>query len=158
MYDSLWPHRPQPFRLLWPWDFPSKNTGVGCHFLLQGIFPIQGFNLCLLLGRQILYYWATKEASKIKRSYVINEGKTSVFPTLFLQRQLKFCIRRLYLSEINRVLLTPSVQTISPSFLALCISVLYTIIDLWWEILPVNLGDNALMLKRDLVLKNTDTV
>ena len=31
------------------WDFPSKNTGVGCHFLLQGIFLTQGSNLCLLI-------------------------------------------------------------------------------------------------------------
>ena len=31
-----------------PWDFPGKNTGVGSHFLLQGIFPTQGLNLCLL--------------------------------------------------------------------------------------------------------------
>ena len=30
-----------PTRLLCPWDFPAKNTGVGCHFLLQGIFPTQ---------------------------------------------------------------------------------------------------------------------
>ena len=29
-------------------DFPGKNTGVGCHFLLQGIFPTQGSNPCLL--------------------------------------------------------------------------------------------------------------
>ena len=29
-------------RLLCPWDSPGKNTGVGCHFLLQGIFPTQG--------------------------------------------------------------------------------------------------------------------
>ena len=35
-------------RLLCPWDFPGKNTGVGCHFLLQGIFPTQGSNLQLL--------------------------------------------------------------------------------------------------------------
>ena len=35
--DSLRHHRPQPARLLRPWDFSSKNTGVGCHFLLQGI-------------------------------------------------------------------------------------------------------------------------
>ena len=39
----------QPARLLCPWDFPDKNTGVGCHFLLQGIFLSQGSNLCLLL-------------------------------------------------------------------------------------------------------------
>ena len=30
------------------WDFPCRNTGVGCHFLLQGIFPAQGSNLLLL--------------------------------------------------------------------------------------------------------------
>ena len=33
--DSVWPHRQQPTRLLCPWDSPGKNTGVGCHFLLQ---------------------------------------------------------------------------------------------------------------------------
>ena len=31
-----------------PWDSPGKNTGMGCHFLLQEIFPTQGSNLCLL--------------------------------------------------------------------------------------------------------------
>ena len=36
--NSLWPHRLQPTRLLCPWNSPGKNTGVGCHFLLQGIF------------------------------------------------------------------------------------------------------------------------
>ena len=34
--------------LLCPWDSPGKNTGVGCHALLQGIFPTQGSNLRLL--------------------------------------------------------------------------------------------------------------
>ena len=33
--DSVRPHRRQPTRLLRPWDSPGKNTGVGCHFLLQ---------------------------------------------------------------------------------------------------------------------------
>ena len=35
MFDSERPHRWQPTRLLCPWDSPGKNTGVGCHFLLQ---------------------------------------------------------------------------------------------------------------------------
>ena len=35
---TLQPHRLQPARLLVPWDFPGKNTGVDWHFLLQGIF------------------------------------------------------------------------------------------------------------------------
>ena len=38
----------KPARLLCPWDSPGKNTGVGCHALLQGIFSIQGSNLHLL--------------------------------------------------------------------------------------------------------------
>ena len=33
--DSVQPHRRQPTRLPHPWDSPGKNTGVGCHFLLQ---------------------------------------------------------------------------------------------------------------------------
>ena len=35
MFDSVRPHRWQPTRLPRPWDSPGKNTGVGCHFLLQ---------------------------------------------------------------------------------------------------------------------------
>ena len=35
MSDSMWPHRRQPTRLPCPWDTQGKNTGVGCHFLLQ---------------------------------------------------------------------------------------------------------------------------
>ena len=38
---------PYPARLLCLWNFPGKNTGEGCHFLLQGIFPTRGL-LCLL--------------------------------------------------------------------------------------------------------------
>ena len=45
----------QPARLLCPWDSPGKNTGVGCHFPLQGIFPTQGSNPGLLHCRLILY-------------------------------------------------------------------------------------------------------
>ena len=43
--------------LLAPWDFPGKNTGEGCHSLLQGIWiPNQGPNLCLPRCRKILYH------------------------------------------------------------------------------------------------------
>ena len=46
--NSLQPHGLQPTRLLSPWNFPGKNTGVGCHFLLQGIFLTQGLNSSFL--------------------------------------------------------------------------------------------------------------
>ena len=45
-----------------PWNFPGKNTGVGCHFLLSGIFPTQGPNLHLLPQQAILYHLTTWEA------------------------------------------------------------------------------------------------
>ena len=47
-------HGLQPTRLLCPWDFPGKNTGGGCHALLQGIVPTQELNLCFLYCRRPL--------------------------------------------------------------------------------------------------------
>ena len=45
--DSVWPYGLQPARLLCPWDSPGKNTGVGCHAFLQGIFPTKASHPCL---------------------------------------------------------------------------------------------------------------
>ena len=44
------------------WGFPGKNTGVGCHSLLQGIFPTQGSNLGFLHCRQTLYCLSHRES------------------------------------------------------------------------------------------------
>ena len=44
MSNSVWPHRLHTARLFCPWDSPGKNTVVGCHFLLQGIFLTQRSN------------------------------------------------------------------------------------------------------------------
>ena len=46
-----------PARLLCPWDFPGRNPAVGCHYLLQGIFPTQGSNLYLLFKQHSLWYF-----------------------------------------------------------------------------------------------------
>ena len=54
--NSLQPHGLWPARLLCPWNSPGKNTRVGWHFLLQGIFLTQGWNPGLPLCRQILYH------------------------------------------------------------------------------------------------------
>ena len=56
MSYSLQSHGLQPARLLCPWDSSGKNTRVSCHSLLQGIFPVQGMNLCLPHCWQILYH------------------------------------------------------------------------------------------------------
>ena len=57
--DSLQPHGLQPSRLLCPRDFPDKNTGVGCHFLLQGSSRPRGWKHIFFIsciGRQIPYH------------------------------------------------------------------------------------------------------
>jgi len=70
-----------PTRLLCPWNSPGKNTGVGCYFLLQGIFLTQGIFLKtqgsdpgLLHCRQILYHlshqgslWDASSLTKVSR-------------------------------------------------------------------------------------------
>ena len=57
MSDFFWPHRlcSPPGSSVYG-DSPGKNIGVGCHALLQGIFPVQGSNPGLLHCRQILYH------------------------------------------------------------------------------------------------------
>ena len=56
MSNSLWPHGLWPTRLLCPLDFPGKGTGVGCHFLPQGIFPTWESKPGLPHCRQMLYH------------------------------------------------------------------------------------------------------
>ena len=48
IYTHTHTHTHTHTRVLCPRNSPDKNTGVGCHFFLQGIFPTQGSNLCLL--------------------------------------------------------------------------------------------------------------
>ena len=58
-HQTVRPHRLQPTRLLCPSNFPGKNTGVGCHFLLQRSSQTQGLNpiFCVpSIGRWILYH------------------------------------------------------------------------------------------------------
>ena len=58
--SGSWPHGLQPTRLFWPCHFPGRNTGVGCPFLLQGIFLTQESNPALLYCR--LYRWSYTES------------------------------------------------------------------------------------------------
>ena len=65
--NSLRHHGLQAARLLCLWNFPGKNTGVSCHFLLQGIFPTQGWNTGPLHCRQILYHLSHQGSLLIRR-------------------------------------------------------------------------------------------
>ena len=81
----LWTHGLLPIRLLCPWDFPGKDIGVGCHFLLQGIFPTQGSNPSLLhAGRwtsptgeaHVLWNTETKQIKK-KSNHIFSSKETA---------------------------------------------------------------------------------
>ena len=91
---SLQPHGLQPTKLLYPWDFPGKNTEVGCRFLLQVIFPAHGSNLCLLCLRYwqgILYPCTTWKA--LRDTSIVNSAFTVC---LFVS-----CIVRLYITSVS---------------------------------------------------------
>ena len=73
MSNSLWPRRlyiacQAPLSV---WDFPSKNTRVGCHFLLQRIFLTQGYNPCLL-------HWQVDSLSLSHKRSPYNNSKLSM--------------------------------------------------------------------------------
>ena len=61
-------------------DSLGKNTGVGCHALLQGIFPTHGLNPDLLHCRHILYHLSTREAQLIPLSSVVQLSLTVCNP------------------------------------------------------------------------------
>ena len=75
--DSLRPHELQLTRLLWPCNSPGKNTEVGSHSLLQGIFPTQGLNPSLKHYRWILYH-LSHQGSLV---HIITGSKTLLFLT-----------------------------------------------------------------------------
>ena len=68
-------------RFLCPQNFPDKNTGVGCHFLLQGIFPTQGSNPHLLH----LLHWQMD-------SLPLHHQLLYSYPTFHLQGTRPYCI------------------------------------------------------------------
>ena len=78
---SVRPHGLQPARLLCPWDSPGKNTGVGHHALLQGIFLTQESNSCLFScsGKWVLYTstrWDTLQFLQKPSKSELNSGRT----------------------------------------------------------------------------------
>ena len=78
---SLRPHGLQPTRLLCPWDFPGQDTGVGCYFLLQGIFPTQGSNLGLLHCSRLFYWLSYKGSLQVTNLDSIIKRRDITMPT-----------------------------------------------------------------------------
>jgi len=78
-----------PTRILCPWDSPGKNTGVGCHALLQGIFPTQGSNPGIKLRSLSCWHilYNLNPPGKPKNTGV---GSLSLLQGIFLTQELKW--------------------------------------------------------------------
>ena len=90
---TLQPHGLQPTGSSVHGDSPGKNIGVGCHSLLQGIFPTQGSNLQSRIAGGFFTIWATREAQTGVGSLSLLQGN---FLTHELNQGLLHCRRILY--------------------------------------------------------------
>ena len=81
MSDSI-----QAIRLLCPWDFLDKNTGVGCHLFSRGSSWCKDQTCGSYIGKQVLYPWATKEPHTILHTY---QNKVSLKNSLDTETELK---------------------------------------------------------------------
>ena len=97
--DSVWPHGLQPTRLLHPWDFPGKSTGVGCHCLLWCWALGVSINL-LVLG--FLY---AQNLSRTPKNFCLYRFYPLVFPKLTLK--LYFLIVKLLIIQLGPTLCNP---------------------------------------------------
>ena len=79
-------------RLLRPWDFLDKSTGVGCHFRLQGIFPTQGSNPGLLHYRQMLYH-LSHQGSPDSHKQTLIPKKISIYNIqIYVSQKIKYTV------------------------------------------------------------------
>ena len=78
-FSHIWllaTHRLQPTRLLHPWDFPGKSTGVGCHCLLQYICIYILLNILLLLYKTCFYKTLANTRKLSSEWQSINKAET----------------------------------------------------------------------------------
>ena len=103
LFAALWT---VPSRFLCPWDSPGKNIGLGCHSLLQGIFPMQGLNMGLLHCRQILYSLSPRE-TQVERRYqrkILKEVPQAKGKWYHVEIYLNFCTVILHLPVKSLIL------------------------------------------------------
>ena len=132
--DSLQPCELQPARLLCPQNFPGKNTGVGCHFLLQGIFLTQGLKLPLLgllhwqvgffflllchLGSPVKYMQFTVILNFLFDTYCLNRN---IFNIQILCFSIQFSVMDLWFHNIKQ-----SYSILLHSYIIICIKCFQT--------------------------------
>ena len=95
MSDSLQPRGLLPARLLYPRNSPGKKIGVGCHFLLQGIFPTQELNASLL-------HW---KADSLPLSHLGSpNGKITLSPCVLYNIMYRLCHLLIYVYYVTLII------------------------------------------------------
>ena len=122
--DSVRPHRRQPTRLLCPWDSPGKNTGVGCHFLLQ-CMKVKSENefaqSCLTLSNLMDCSLPGSSVHGIFQARVLEWGAIA-FSDIYIYIKHSFCstaetnVHVCMLSPFSRVQLCNSMDCNPPGF------------------------------------------
>ena len=119
--NSLQPQVQKPARLLYPWDCWGENIRVGCYFLFQGIFLTQGStpSFQCLLHWQVLYRWATGEASRhisIGHSQTLFLRTVSPIEYVWWDNEKIFCSSETLSVSIEYIFLKPVCVLILGSF------------------------------------------
>ena len=104
--ESLRPCGLEPTRLLCPWDSLGKNTGVGCHVLLQGMSPAQESTWGLLHCRWILYQLSYQGSPETCKGGLLQINSASI------------PVSKLFLSPQNNPAADPSSLLLSPALLS----------------------------------------
>ena len=115
-------------------DSPDKNTGVGCHAVLQGIFPTQGSNPGLLHCRQILYHLSHQGSPRILEwvTYPFSRDLASITShihnrVLFLLWFHPFLLSAVISPLMSSSILAPTnLGSSSFSILSLCLFILFS--------------------------------
>ena len=100
MSDSVWPHRRQPTRLPHPWDSPGKNTGVGCHFLLQCMevkSEREVAQSCPTLNDPMDYSLPGSSIHGVFQARVLEWGAIAFSKIISIY--VKFCLRAIFLGS-----------------------------------------------------------
>ena len=103
---------PMDLRLLCLWNFPSKNIRIACHFLLQGVFLIQGLNPGLRHCRQNLHHLKHQGSP----TSTISGYKHNIYPVrLYWELNLIMCVHCLaWILTYSKSSVNTSITSISP--------------------------------------------
>ena len=94
MSDPQWPHGLQLSRVLRPWDFPGKSTGVGCHCLLHNIWPVYWISPTFVYPWAQSLHFCLSSSPSLPISLLIifiNTQNICYFSQLYMAKLIQYC-------------------------------------------------------------------